>query len=354
MRRTQFLMSTSSEVSNLVAFIRSAKQRNVEDEFIVALLRQNGWTERRIFSAFSVYYEDVLGSPLPTRGSRIESARDAFFYLLAFVMLGIWTVALIWLGNVLIDRALPNALDNPYDIETFRQAVAGQLASLIIAFPIFIIVSRSIVRETQRRPEALDSGVRKWLTYIALVVTAVTLVGDAVWFLQQFLTGDLTLRFTLKTCMLFVVAGGVFWYYLGTVRPEITVPARDRIFGWAATLVVAIAIVLGFTGIGTPLHQRDVALDQQRVSDLQSIRQQISSSYASEHRLPRTLGDVISNLKNDPLTQRPYEYVPGKKAAYRLCATFATDDRALPADPFWKHGLGRTCYALKGTQGSSP
>src|SRR6185437_1983829 len=123
-------------------------------------------------------YERATGMAVPSRGSRAENARDAFLYLLAFVTLGIWAVAFVWLAYVLIDHAFPSPLDATYYTGySFREDVAGQLASLIVAFPIFMLVTRAIVRETRQRPESLDSGVRKWLTYIALVVTSICLLG---------------------------------------------------------------------------------------------------------------------------------------------------------------------------------
>ena len=41
----------------LVEFIEVLKAQGASDEFLVALLRQNGWTEKRIYQAFSAWYE---------------------------------------------------------------------------------------------------------------------------------------------------------------------------------------------------------------------------------------------------------------------------------------------------------
>src|SRR5215469_3344074 len=192
---------------NLGEFVAAAKSKGLDDASIVALLKQNGWSERRIYAALSSYHEAELGIPIPTRGGRTENARDAFFFLIAFLTLSIWAVALVTLVNALVDRAFPSTLDSVYqDTTYFRESIAGQLASLIIAFPIYFFVTSRIVRETKARPESLESGVRKWLTYIALVLTAVTLVGDGVWFLREFLVGDLTTRFIFKAIALFVIS----------------------------------------------------------------------------------------------------------------------------------------------------
>jgi len=81
---------TSGDAERLDDFIAAAKARGVSDEFAVTLLKQNGWSERRIYAAFSAYYERQLGAPVPSRGARLEYASEAFLYLLAFISLSFW------------------------------------------------------------------------------------------------------------------------------------------------------------------------------------------------------------------------------------------------------------------------
>ena len=93
-------------------FIHSAKSQGASDEFVVALLRQNGWSEKRIYQAFSAWYEARTGRTVPSGGGRIEAAKDAFLCLLAFMTLGIWAIQSGALLFTAIDRAFPNpALD---------------------------------------------------------------------------------------------------------------------------------------------------------------------------------------------------------------------------------------------------
>lgn len=74
-----------------------------------------------------------------------------------------------------------------------------------------------------QRPDLYDSGVRKWLTYIALVFAAIIVLADGIWFLEALLRGQLTLRFMLDSLVLLVIGGGVFTYYLATIDG----PARE-------------------------------------------------------------------------------------------------------------------------------
>jgi hypothetical protein len=202
----------------LDAFIEATKNKGASDEAVVALLRERGWPAKSIYASVGRYYELLTGLPVPERrGSTVESARDAFLYLLAFSTLAIWTIALGSLAFKLIDRWIPDPIA-PQTYYNYRYDVSYQTASIIVAFPIFLLVMRFILREVESTPERLQSGVRKWLTYIALLLTAGTMIGDLVVFLTTFLQGELTIRFVLKAAVVIVIAGSVFWYYLGSLR----------------------------------------------------------------------------------------------------------------------------------------
>lgn len=334
--------------SAILDFVRNAKAKGVDDDAIAIVLRQRGWSDGKIYDALSAYYEESLGFAAPARGGRAESAREAFFYLLSFAMLGVWVVALVWLGDLLIDRAFPNPVD--YSTSYDRSSIAWQMASIIIAFPIYVWIGYLLSREVAKRPETLDSGVRKWLTYIALVITAGTLVGDGVWFLTTFLTGDISQRFIFKAVMLFVIVGCVYWYYLATIRSDRPAGSYDRAFGSLATVGVVLAVILGFVGIGSPSHGLGLNYDNQRTSDLYWLANSVRQDYTSQKRLPSSLAaiDPRSTHVRDP-QGKLYTYIPGTGANYKLCATFDTDTNSNRRD-FWRHGQGMWCYRMDATR----
>ena len=62
---------------------------------------------------------------------------------------------------------------------------------------------------------------RKWLTYIALLIAAAVTIGDVATFLAYYLRGELSSRFAAKVAVVAVtllISGGVFWYYLSSLR----------------------------------------------------------------------------------------------------------------------------------------
>ena len=74
-------------------------------------------------------------------------------------------------------------------LSSVRDEIAGQLAAVMVTFPVFLIVHSLNTRQLRKRPDLYYSPVRRWLTYLALVLAAIVLVADAVWFVASFLQG---------------------------------------------------------------------------------------------------------------------------------------------------------------------
>ncbi|MGD0051748.1 MAG: DUF5671 domain-containing protein [Vulcanimicrobiaceae bacterium] len=210
-------METTHPPENLGAFLRIAKGANVPDDSLVGILTAVGWSRRRVYRALGAYYTDTLGGSLPREGASADDARDAFFYLLNFITLGFWTVALGNIFYVLIDRAFPDAAA-PYSGLPLIDALAWPIATVLVAFPTFAFIAQRIAVALKKRPDAAVSGVRAWLTYVALVLAALVVLLDGIWFLDTFLSGQLTLHFVLDSLVLLVLGGGVFVTYLSSLQ----------------------------------------------------------------------------------------------------------------------------------------
>ena len=198
----------------LSEFIEAARAHGASDVFLADLLERRGWPRKEIYRAFGSLYERLTGIAIPTRGSGLaESARDAFLYLLSFGTLATWACALGSLFFTLIDMSFPDPIAQR-NFQNWNTEISGSMASLIVAFPVYLLTMRLLIRGVKAQPEKLESGVRKWLTYIALLLAAGTVIGDLITFLSYFLRGELTVRFVLKVLTVFAIAGGVFSYYL--------------------------------------------------------------------------------------------------------------------------------------------
>ncbi len=203
--------------SSLQEFLDAARLQGATDEILVGLLRGRGWPEEDVYRALADHYEGRSGIQVPVY-KRSGSAKDAFLYLLNFSTLATWTIGLGSVMFTLIDRWIKDPLSPiNYSASGYYQ-MAGSLASVIVAFPVYLLVMRYIIRELETHPEKLESAVRKWLTYIALLIAAGVVLGDLITFLTYFLRGELTARFVAKVAVVLVIAGGVFWYYIGSLQ----------------------------------------------------------------------------------------------------------------------------------------
>ena len=342
----------------LTDFMEASKARGISDEFLLALLVKRGWPEDVVLGALGDYWERVTGKALPVRTGRLEASRDAFLYLLSFATLATWASALGSMIFRFIEYWFPDPVVS-FQVYNLRNAVTWQLASSAVAFPIFLLVMRAILKEAQTQPERLESGVRKWLTYTSLLFTAGGVIGDLICFLNYFLTGELTVRFVLKSLTVLVICGAIFVYYLGSLRwgtENDLNRARRQSFGFAsaAAVVVVAAFCVGLGLAGSPSTQRHLEADQHRVRDLKAVAYSIHARFtpnATSRTLPSSLAELVNHgisvaQQKDPETGEPYQYRPLNGASYELCAVFAapTERNAMPADQFWQHGNGRTCF----------
>lgn len=202
----------------LINFIETARARGASDEFIYQLLRSRGWSQQEVESGFAQVYENLTGLPLPVPAGRLSgSARDAFLYLLSFVTLGIWSQALGQIGFIIVNQLIPDPLNRTYDQ---AYAMASSLARLIVVFPIYLLLIRLLTKDLATHPYKYQSGVRKWLTYLTLLITALIAIVDVVFFLTSLLQGELTLRFTCKVIIVLVITIGILWYYLNWLQRQ--------------------------------------------------------------------------------------------------------------------------------------
>jgi hypothetical protein len=318
-------------------FVVASKSKGASDEFLVTFLARRGWGTHEVDEALGRYWESATGISVPHRKKKGPSAREAFLYLLSFFTLATWSAALGSICFEFINRWIPDALSPAY-VYNLRSRITWQMASIAVAFPVYLLVMRVVLREAQD-PERPSSGIRNWLTYIAMLVTAGAMIGDLICFLDYFLTGELTLRFVMKSGTVMAICGGIFGYYLGSLRGR-----RNRSFGLAATVAVTAAFCTGLIVAGPPASQRRFEADRRRVQDLREAANVIKAKHDQVAALP----DSLSGIGNaDPATGAPYEYRKLGASGYQLCAVFGgATEEPQNVTVFWRHAAGRQCFTL--------
>lgn len=199
----------------LTDFVREALGRGLSRQDIGRVLAQAGWSAEQIQGALRSYADLDFPVPVPRPRSYL-SPRDAFLHLVLFTTLYITAYHLGSLLFLFIERAFPDPADSPFGAGDYQLRWA--VASLIIAFPVFLFTSRTAAREIAADPTKRASRVRRWLTYLTLFVAASIVVGDGITLVYNLLGGELTIRFLLKVVVVAAIAGSIFWHYLGEAR----------------------------------------------------------------------------------------------------------------------------------------
>ena len=288
------------------------------------------------------------------------SAKDFCLNLGAFIALYTLIASLLNLLFTIIEKAYPKITDTSNYYSSSSSSISWPVSILIVFFPIFILLMYFLEREYRTEPEKQNNSVHRGLTYITLFVSAIVIVGDLITVVYYFIDGqELTTGFLLKVLVLLVVACSIFVYYISDLRGKLT--SKSRIF-WRvfAGVIILGSIVWGFAVLGSPRTQQLIKYDQQKVSDLQNMNNQVTYFYQTKNKLPDTLLDLsVSNYyftQADSQTGKKYEYNKTGDMSYELCAVFNKDSKdennstypiAYPNNgtTSWTHPAGRYCFA---------
>lgn len=292
--------------------------------------------------------------------------KDVFAHLLSTVTLAMAVIAFTTIWWQVINIHFPDLLNDYYlgSIDLIR----GMIAAIVVAWPIYLFLAWMIKKDIVAMPDKQNIHVRKWLMYFTLFVASITIIIDLVSLINSFLGGELTTRFALKILAVLVAAGAVFGYYLWDVRRDVTkktqIPVRVAI---TSSLLMLVTLVFGFVQIGSPGHQRDLRLDQERVEDLADIQFQLLYWYRDYEELPTSLDQIATTdgypIPTDPVTGEEYDYSLTGETTFDLCANFTTSSAEMedqypyartPVKEYgfltttnWNHEAEYTCFQIE-------
>jgi hypothetical protein len=201
----------------LAGFVHEALTAGRGREEIARAARAAGWSEPEIARALSAWADTPFTPPVPRPVGSV-SAGEAALYGLMFLALALtaWHVAAI--AFHLIDRWLPAPGERAF---LATASLRWSLATLMVAFPVFLLLDIRQERGIRRDPGRRRSAVRRRLAWLALFLAVLGLLGDLVAAIYAFLSGDLTLRFAAKAVAVALVALAVVAYW----RPALRAPA---------------------------------------------------------------------------------------------------------------------------------
>ena len=314
-----------------------------------------------------------------------QNLSPRFFFLSLGVIITLITsvTTILSLFFEALTKKFPDVLNSTYEYgySSYNyDSMRSMLATLIIVFPIFLILSFFWWKFIKKGLSGLNKTIFKWMIYLILFLTTIVFVVDLVILVNYFVSGEITNRFLFKVFATAIVSGLVWASYYLALKLDF----KNKINKILSNIYLAISVILfialiifSFKLMGSPAKQRALRLDENRITDLQSIQWQVISYYQNKNKLPLALNDLKDPLSGAILPVDPefekgfiYEYAQKDKLSFELCATFkeirpkgwsentniatpvmysdktvsSSISPSIQNNDSWDHGVGRTCF----------
>ncbi|MHB8903718.1 MAG: DUF5671 domain-containing protein [Patescibacteria group bacterium] len=278
----------------------------------------------------------VLASREENNNMNKQNAKYAFYYLLSFVALVFMALSVGMVFFEIINKSVFDAIDN----SGFSSGVLQfAISALIIATPIYYLISNLIAKGLRKQELDKDSGIRRWLTYFIILVSSLIILGVLIAAITNFLNGELTTRFILKSLVAVIIAAATFSFYFYDIKREDLVKKDKvvKIFFFASLALVLVAFILAWFFVDSPKVMRDRRLDQIVLNNISNIENAVNSYYDKNKKLPDSLevlknnSDFYLNEKTlqDPENGTAINYNKKSATEFEFCATFRTNSKEL-------------------------
>lgn len=262
-----------------------------------------------------------------------------FFFLSLGVLVTLITsvVSFLSLAFEVLNKQFPDVLNSTYQYgysSWSYDTIRGTLATLIIVFPVFLVLSYFWTKSVRKNLGSIDKVIKKWMLYLLIFLSSIVVIVDLVTLVRYFVSGEITERFLYKVGITLVVALYVAVYYIFVLKD------KNKMFGIPVSVSAAIKssvivlalVVWSFSVIGSPKEQRAWRLDDRRVQDLQSIQWQVINYWQQKEKLPENISELSNPLSGSIVPVDPefekgvsYEYRKTGDMKFELCATFSAE-----------------------------
>ncbi|MFH0892074.1 MAG: DUF5671 domain-containing protein [Candidatus Falkowbacteria bacterium] len=289
-----------------------------------------------------------------------NAAKFAFYYMLSLVALVFMALST---GMIIFQVINKNIVDTLHEGSGrfSSEALKFAISALIISAPVFFAASRGIYRSLFSGALNRESGIRKWLTYFILFIASVVMIGWLIFTINNFLNGELTLKFLLKAVTAIGIAVSVFTFYYYDIRRAEVVDKKDRVISvyfYGTLAIIIAAFVSALFVVESPTVTRNRKLDNAILESFSQIDQAISEYYRENSRLPEnlsTLREEYPYITDEDIRDKEtgaFELNITGDRAYELCAVFRTSntDESGSYEWYrerWPHEAGRQCLKQK-------
>ncbi len=289
-----------------------------------------------------------------------NTAKFAFYYMLSLIALIFTALAAGMIVFQIINKNIVDVIvQRASDFSPHQLKFA--ISALIISAPIFYATTWQIYKNLFSGAFDKDSGVRKWLTYLVILVSSVVMLGWLIAIVNNFLDGELTVKFILKAATAIGIAAAIFTFYYYDIKRDKVAGKKDKIiqfYFYASLAAVIIVFIAGLFIMESPQKTRDRKMDNAVLENFEDIDRAIGTYYSDNEKLPDSLEEIKTefsyisdeDLENSATGER-YTYQIKGANIYELCATFRTSNKDdEDYDDYrdrWPHGAGYQCLSQR-------
>ena len=379
--------------ARLDQFIRDALLKGVARPQIEQALLESGWKTSEVTEALASYSEEPFPIPVPSR-SVYTYAHEAYKHLVMYFVL---YISMFSFGALLfdyIDIGYPDPLaGSMVSVDGIRQSTA----TLLVAFPLYIILHYSLWSSMRKSEEKRQSKVRLWLTYLTMFLAACTFIGELIGIVFSRLAGtQFTTRIILQLLVVMGIACTVLGYYLVTLRRDeksdsnsiltkslgqkkvsAVAPVAARAFFTVVILAFVIVVGFGMYYSSNPSKLQSKKNEVLILTRIQSLVTYVNRYWSANGQLPTGLISIQADPSfsgntedfTDPNSNSLFTYQVLQTDQFELCTTFA--DASSSTDPMvgrlpqvqhsdpaakivWDHPAGLNCFPFLETAPVNP
>lgn len=257
-----------------------------------------------------------------TAGANKASLSPKEFFLSLGILIAFVTyitTSIVIFFNIL-DKIFPDLAMSPTPQFLTISSLSVPLSIALVFFPVLCVLVYYTNKYYSVNPNRLDSKFRKWIMYLVLFVSSVTIIIDLVVTIRYFLNGDITSRFVFKSMIVFVFAilSALYFNASSKKTKSTTITITSIIF----CIVFVVSVVLPFMVFGSPATARKISLDNATSGNLSQFENEVVNYYSNYKKLPATKTELLSNsyMPNGTADKITYSKLDDK--TFSLCADF--------------------------------